>query len=245
MNKKIIALFCVVVLIASIFAACGKTKLYTQEINGVERPVVTNENGEVVTNKDGEVAVYATNDSGEQYTAEDGSPNINYIKPPMAIVNPNNTITTDIFTIKIPDGWKSDDRGRIYKNDTDLKCYIDAVYSAQATEENTFEAMMDQAKLQNNAIIEKINSGALKDKNYAKAEMKSEKIKYLDYDAEVVSCVIYDNDGNVVHYAANIYFIIEDGKIYSVNLACVDGVGYDKDFDFVKWASENVSVNTK
>ena len=48
MNKKIIALFCVVILMVSVFAACGKTKLYTATINGVERPVVTNEDGEYI-----------------------------------------------------------------------------------------------------------------------------------------------------------------------------------------------------
>ncbi len=243
MNKKIIALFCVVILMVSVFAACSKTKLYTATINGVERPVVTNEDGELVTNADGEVAVYVTNAKGELVTADDGTPNVNYVTNNSMLVHPNGTITYEIFTYPVIEGWSvSDKNGRIDKDGTELKCYIVAGYAATATEENSFNAIMDNVIVQNRTIVDKINGGYGKDQGFDKAEMNTEEIEFAGYEAMHMSYTFYDADGKVVHHAENIYFVIPDGTVYGVDYACQDGVGYDKNFNFLEWAQNNVTV---
>lgn len=244
MNKKIIALFCVVVLIASIFVACGKTKLYTQEINGVERPVVTNEAGEFVTDKDGDIAVYAT-ENGKIVTNANGEEVINHVDAPDAIVNPNGVISKEFFKYPLIDGWKADDNGRMYKKGTDSKCYIDFAYTGLATMETPFRAMMDKIANQNNQIIKKINDGEYKEKGFAKAEQVNEVIEFKDYSAYHFAYTVYDEDGSVVHHAENIYFVVNSEVVYQIDYACVDGVGYDKDFNFLEWAQNNVKINIK
>ncbi|MDE5994717.1 MAG: hypothetical protein K2G60_04305 [Oscillospiraceae bacterium] len=243
MNKKITAVFCIAILMVSIFTACGKKDLYMQNINGVKQPVVTNENGEVVTNADGEVAVYVTDAKGENITAENGEPNVNYIKPPQVLVHPNNTVTVNNFTIKVPDGWEAAENGRVCKKNTDMKCYIQAIYETTATEENSFESYIDTTLLQNRQLIDAINNGAEETKNagYYSAEYTSDEFTFQDYQGRRLSYVIYGDKGQVVHYAENLYFIIPGGTIYSIDYACEGGVGYDKEFNFREWVESNVS----
>lgn len=242
MNKKIIALFCVVILMASVFSACGK-KLYTQEINGIKQPVVTNESGEIVTDIEGYFAVYVTDASGEKVTLENGEDNTNYVKPPKAIVNPNNTVSTNNFTIKIPDGWFVEENGTLYKKDTDNKCFINATYSTEQTAAVPFDAYIDEIVMQNKKIIESINEGIdeAKKAGYYSAEYKLEDYTFQDYNGYRLFYIIYGDKGQVVHYGENLYFLTTAGSIYSINYFCGDGVGYDKNFNFVEWATNNVS----
>lgn len=243
MNKKIIAVFCAVILMASVFSACGKKKLYTHEIDGKQQPVVTDENNDFVTNAQGEIAVYVTDANGETLTAENGDPNINYITPPNALVHPNNTFVVENFTLKIPDGWYGDSNGSLYKKDTDMKCYIKAIYEATATAENPFESYIDALLVQNKEIIAAINNGsdAAKQAGYIKAEYTSENFSFQNYTGHKLSYTFYGNNGQVVHYAENLYFMLDDGTIYSIDYACVDGVGYDSSFNFAEWVTKNVT----
>lgn len=242
MNKKIIAVFCVVILMASLFTACGK-KLYTQEINGKEQPVVTNENGELVTGVEGDVAIYVTDSKGEKVTDSEGNPNINYIKPSGAIINPNNTMICENFKLNIPDGWFGDSNGSIYKDGTDSKCYIKAMYEATANAENTFASYVDAILVQNRTIMDNINNGSeeTKQAGYAKAEYTSDEFSFQNYEGYKLSYTIYDANGKVVHYAENLYFVIDDGTIYSMNYACEEGTGYDSSFNFSDWATKNIT----
>lgn len=244
MNKKIAAVFCVVILMVSVFSACGKKGLYTQDINGVKQPVVTDENGDIVTDVDGEVAVYVTDAKGEQVTAENGEPNVNYINPPKALINPNNTVNIDNFKIKIPDGWEAiETDGRVCKKNTNMKCYIKAIYEAKATTENTFESYIDATLLQNRQLIDAINNGAeeAKSAGYCSAEYTIDDCTFGDYQGKRISYTIYGDKGQVVHYAENIYFMLDGGQIYSIDYACEDGVGYDKEFNFAEFAGSSVS----
>lgn len=245
MNKKIIAVFCVVILMVSVFSACGKNGLYMQDINGTKQPVVTDENGDIVTDVDGEVAVYVTDANGEKVTAENGDPNINYIKPPKALVNPNNTVNIDNFKIKIPDGWEAAENGRVCKKNTDMKCYIQAVYVISETEDDTFKSYLDATLLQNRQLIDVINNGAeeAKSAGYYSAEYTSDEFKFQDNQGRKLSYTIYGDKGQVVHYAENIYFVLDDGKIYSIDYVCEDGVGYDKEFNFAEFVESGVSFN--
>lgn len=243
MNKKIIAVFCAVILMASVFSACGKKKLYTYEIAGKQEPVVTDENNALVTNAQGEIAVYVTDENGETLTASNGDPNINYITPPNALVHPNNTLVTENFTFKIPDGWYGDENGSLYKKDTDMKCYIKAIYAMTATTENPFEAYIDAVLVNNRTIIDAINNGSdeTKQAGYYSAECSQDEFEFQDYSGQKISYTIYGDKGQVVHYAENLYFMLDDGTVYLMNYVCEDGVGYDSSFNFAEWATNNIT----
>ena len=245
MNKKIIAVFCVVILMVSIFSACKKKNQYTIKINGKEQPVVT-ENGEIVTNSEGKVAVYVTNASGENVTESGGNPKIEYVNPPSVIINPNKTMVYDIFKMNIQDGWApvEDNSGKLAKNETEMKCYIKGEYSATESEDLTLDMLVDQILESNRGIIDAINSGAGAEQgvDYTKAEMANEKTTFLGNEAYHLSFRIYNSKGDVVHYAENIFFRTSGNKIYCVSYVCEDGVGYDANFNFSDWANENITV---
>lgn len=243
MNKKITAVFCVVILMVSVFTACGKKGMYTQEISGVKQPVVTDENGDVVTNANGEVAVYVTDANGEKVTAENGDPNINYIDAPKVIINPNNTVIVDNFKIKIPDGWEAVENGKVCKKNTDMQCYIQAVYVTSETEDDTFKSYLDATLLNNRQLIDAINSGdeEAKSAGYYSAEYTADDFRFQDYQGKKFTYTIYGDKGQVVHYAENIYFVLDSGKIYSIDYICEGGVGYDKEFNFAEFVGNGVS----
>lgn len=245
MNKKIIAVFCVVILIAAVFTACGK-KPEQINIGSKKIPAVTNTNGEVITNAQGEIAIYVTEENGEYAKDKNGEPMTQYEKNNFSlIVNPNNTVTNEIFTVPIMDGWMVTDgetTGKIYKKDTDMKCYIDFSYAAKETEDQTFDTIIGATSEQNRKIIDGINSGAVADKGFAKAEMKEEETTFAGYKAYRAVYIAYDANGKVVHYADTVYFLYSEGEIYSASYVCEDGVGYDADFDFYGWANSNMKI---
>ena len=249
MNKKIIAVICVVILMASVFAACGK-KPETVKIGGSDVIPVTNEKGELVTDKDGKYAYYVTNEKGEKVTAEDGSPNINYkenIGNTPIIYNNKMIVTLDEslakFTFNIPDGWKANGgNGRLYKDGTEMKCCISVAKAAEVSGENTLAAYIDQLNVANNEMATKINAGEFKNSNLAKATMSNEKTTYLGCEAVILRYTIYGNNGEIVNHAEDIYFVGSDDVIYNVGYICENGVGYDANFNFVSWANNNVTM---
>lgn len=252
MSKKIIAVFCTLVLIAAVFTACGKKK--PEQINtGLGKfPAVTNENGEIVTNFQGQIAVYVTEEDGNYAKDANGEPMTQYEEKTFSlIVNPNNTVTREIFTVPVMDGWQVNEgetAGRIYKKDTDLKCYIDFSYAASETNDRTFETFMSATSNNNHTIVDAINSGTAAAGGYAKADMAEEETTFAGYKAYKAEYVIYDANGKIVHYAETVYFlytagdVYTAGDIYSVSYICEDGRGYDSGFDFFQWANSNIKI---
>lgn len=243
MNKKIIAVFCIVILMISVLSACGKNKGYllAKDEYGVEHAYVTDENGETVLNEKGDIRIYETDVNGKIVKDEDGNPKENYVQKPSVSVNKDGSVTTDIFTLPVIDGWEGNKTGKLVKKGTDEKCYILAEYETIETETETLGFLTDNILLDNREIVDAINNGEHKDKGFAKGELEDKKIKYKDYDAVFMSCTLYDNNDKVVHHAEAIYFVTDDGKIYIINYVCFDGEGYDRSFNFLEWAN-NIEI---
>lgn len=240
MEKKIVAVVCAVIIMATLFASCGK-KLYMQEINGIERAVVTNENGELITDGEGLIRVYETNTKGQIVTNKNGEPEFNYVQPPEAYVNGNKVIIEN-FQIELPDGYEFDGRRTIVKKGTDSKCYIDAGYAATVSAEQPYISYLDQTETTNREFVKSINDGnALKD-GIKSAEMQTKDIIISgDIDAHCYEYKVYSTEDKLVHYAVSTYFLI--GKeIYEVNYVCGEGVGYDENFDVFAWLENSVTV---
>ena len=70
MQKKIVAVSLVILMVALLLASCGN-KYLMGEINGVERPLVTDAEGNTELDDEGKIAVYVTDAKGNiQYDAD-------------------------------------------------------------------------------------------------------------------------------------------------------------------------------
>lgn len=245
MNKKIIAVFCIVILMISVLSACGKNKGYllAKDEHGVEHAYVTDENGETVLNEDGNVRVYQTDEHGKIVKDEDGNPKENAVDKPSISVNKDGSVTTGIFTLPIIDGWEGVDTGRLVKKGTNENCYILAEYETNETEDTTFALMTDKVISDNKIIVDAINNGDYKDQGLDKAKMKTDRFEYQGFDAIYMSFTIYENSVKVVHHAEAIYFVVADGSVYVINYACLNGEGYDSSFNFLEWAN-SIKIRT-
>lgn len=239
MNKKIIAAFCIVILMISVLSACGKNKGYLQaeDSEGYVRAFVTDKNGETVLNEDGEVRVYVTNSSGEIIKDENGVPRESSVAAPKNTVNKDGSVTSGIFTLPAISGWEGTDTGKLIKKGTEGNCYIFADYQTNETKESTFALMTDKVITDNQALIDAINKGDYKDDGFAEAEMKTDRFNFHGYNAVYMSFTIFNTGNEVIHHAETIYFVNTDGEVYVVNYVCLNGVGYDASFDFLDWSN--------
>ena len=69
-------------------------------------------------------------------------------------------------------------------------------------------------------------------------DIKKEAATIGEYSGWHYTYKIIDSDGKVTHYAENYYFTAGT-MIYSVNYACMNGIGYDESFSFASYVSTN------
>ncbi len=86
MQKKIVAVSLVVLMIAVLLASCGN-KYLMAEVNGVERPLVTDADGNTEINDEGKIAVYVTDAKGNLQYDSNGEPQKNYFALPEKMIN--------------------------------------------------------------------------------------------------------------------------------------------------------------
>ncbi len=252
MEKKIIAIVCILMLMTSVFSAC-KQKIYMKSIGGTEYPVVTDENGELVSDKDGRIAIYVTDENGEYITDSEGDLQENYFEIATSVIVNDENVVINGFKINLLDGWTvNEKRKRLYKDDTNEKCYIEAIKVADEVESKdpdeavSFASVVDQVLVVNQQLIDAINNGEADSEIYKKADMSIRELEDLPEGIEqneYMEYVIYDGNDNVVHYAACIYLETSDKEIYNLTYINIDGEGYDKDFDFESWARENITIS--
>lgn len=244
MTKKIIAVSLVILMIATCFVACGKDKGYKvlKDEKGIEHAYVTDAEGNTVLDKDGNARVYETNKNGEIVTDANGNKRENSVEMPDKYVKEDGSLKTSIFEVPPIEGWEATDGGKLIKKDTDAKCFITADYAANETNELPFELMVNKVLVDNQGIVDDINSGKYKDNGVVKAESESKMINYQEHKAIYMSYTFYNAKDEVVHHAEAIYFVKTGGSIYVVNYGNLDGVGYDKTFDFLTYAN-TITIN--
>lgn len=234
MQKKIIAVICVLMMLTVLLASCGN-KYLMAKINGVEYPLVTDAEGNTEVNGEGKIAVYVTDAKGNLQYDSDGNPQKNYYNYPMVITD-GLTINTHAYTFTMPSGWELQDNGIYYKKGTDQKCSVQIVQSATLKEGETFDEVLDRNIVTNQGYIEKVKA------TYPDASMNVTNITFsTNYNGKYIEYLIKDPDGKVVHYAALMYFCIGE-DIYSANYMCDGGAGYDVDFNFSKILETNLVI---
>ena len=250
MNKKILAVALAILFIATAFTAC-KTKLDMTEINGTEYPLLTDENGETIINEDNQVAVIVTDRDGEVVTYENGEEQTHWLQINGPIIV-ENQVRTKESTLDIPKGWEASEiSGKVVKKHTDNKCYISFGKVTDLKKGETIDTYLDVIDAQNETIAEAF-ADEEKMKELAEKDPRIQEMiggKYTMEDKGVVTIAglyngqhrvhkIVNKDGDVIHYAENYYFVAGN-TLYSISYACEEGKGYDPDFSFASYVSNN------
>lgn len=255
MEKKIIALALVIVIMVTAFVGCGQ-KYKTTKIGGEDLLLATDAEGNTIV-EENQFAVVVTNNDGEPITFGDGEPQTYYVNVPGSIPI-DGIMYGSNFTLKLLDGWTSTDVDRVNKDKTDNKCYIQFAETYELKKDEKFEDAF-VATDKTNKEMEAVLNDEAKLKELIKTNPEAEKylggkctvdISKGTFTADAYPCKIYkskivDKDGNVIHYAENLYFLV-DKTVYCMNYICTDGVGYDESFDFSSYLRENFTfVKTK
>lgn len=184
MNKKIIAVFCVVILMVSVFSACGnKGYLLAKDENGIEHAYVTDENGETVLNDEGNIRIYETDVNGKIAKDENGKAKENFIEMP-EILKTDKKYQTEEFIFNIPDGWKIGDNGFIAASTDDS---VKIQFNNVTANGSDLDAVVSEAINQSNLIkeeIEKSNGKATLDQGNTKLTSNQIDSYYMIFHAE-------------------------------------------------------------
>lgn len=232
MSKKIIALSLALMLIVTCFVACGK-KYETTKINGKDVILVTDENGDPVINEKNQVIALVTDEAGEVLTHSNGEDQTRYIQLNDALVVKGVAYGKN-YKFNVLEGWTVGEVDRIYKDGTENKCYIQFATVKEIDKDENLATYFEKLDQQNDILIDN-----LKKEGYEITIDKSnDSISEKGIGCEVYKYKLLDSNGKVTHYAENYYFTV-GGMIYSVNYACMDGVGYDETFDFGNYLKTN------
>lgn len=235
MEKRIIAVVCILLLLVSILAACGKKT--TMEIDGVEYAIVTDDEGNTVVNDAGDIVVYVTDANGEYMTDANGEKQTNVVDFPDKVIGDMTVETSDYkFTMPLK-GWSMSSRGLFIQDNTD-DCVLLSVKSlGKMADGQTLDTIAERDKSDNEANMEEIK------KTYPDSSINVSDVQITDRNvtAKVVEFVVKDNDGNMVYYAHGTYYIA-DGQLFKVEFICNDGKYYDPELDLIAVINEGLTI---
>ena len=233
MQKKIVAVSLVILMVALLLASCGN-KYLMGEINGVERPLVTDAEGNTELDDEGKIAVYVTDAKGNIKYDENGNPEKRYYDQPSQRVN-GNVLETLAYKFTAPDGWTLNSNGVFYKDGTDDKCKIQFVKDTTLENGETYESFLNKDKIRQQEFIEGIKT------QYSDSAMDVTRGELATGEQfTVFTFIIKDGSGSVFYYGSSVYIQIGN-EIYSANYSCDDG-SYDESFDFVGTVSSNLVI---
>lgn len=209
MNKKIIAVFCIVILMVSVLSACGKNKGYLQaeDAEGYVRAFVTDENGETVLNEDGEIRIYVTNLNGDILEDENGVPRESSVAVPDTIIT-DTMFQTKEFVFNIPSGWKTGEGVDIAFSKDGLSKIQFSNTGKEAAEFNSLVAEgVEQAK----QIVEQVkNSNGTAELKEGTVKLTSNQLDtyYMLFDAEAET----NGEKQILHTFAG--YLMFEGRVY-------------------------------
>lgn len=249
MSKKIVAVSLALFLIVTCFVACGK-KYETTKINGKDVVLVTDEDGDPVINNKNQVIALVTDEAGEIITYSNGEEQTRYIDLDEAI-EVAGIAYGEHYKINVLEGWEVGRGSKIYKNETDNKCFIDFAQTYVLKTDEKFEdafAQTDKTNEEIQKVLEdeaKVNEFIQKNPQYAaykgcKYEIDTEMTTFTrkNYPCKMYVHKFINEKNEIIHYVNSYYFLV-DKTIYCVSYNCIDGVGYDQNFDFDSYLKTN------
>ncbi len=222
MEKKIIAVALVLVLMVTVFTACGKKNTFTLD-NGQEVVLATDEEGSTMIDRDGKLVVYVTDTDGDYVTYENGERQTNMVDFPKMLIN-GQTMETPIIRWTIPEGWTFNKRGMAVKDDTDGNVSVKLLELGSA-KNNALLVLYSNAVTALEKQMEEIV------KTYPDSKMTVEDTTIWDgTEASRILIEIYDTDGTCIQYTDGYYYEFA-GQVYK--LECLGGnKRYTQDIDY-------------
>ena len=168
MEKRIIAVICVLMLLISLFAACGK-KTIIKGKNGMEYVAVTDEEGNTVLDENGDILVYVTDADGKYVKDENGNRQTNSIDFPKYIVDGTALVTPD-YKMTFPKGWTVTNTGRGTPTTVD-KTYLEINNLGKTDVTRTLDSFFNEELSLTKEICEEVKK-ANPDTKYIVTEQK-------------------------------------------------------------------------
>ena len=222
MEKKIIAMACVLVVLAVTLAACGSKYLVITDEHGYTHLAVTDAEGNTVLDENGDIQVYVTDESGDPVTLENGAYDVAAVTFPDAVAD-GDTLETPDYTLTMPDGWTASDSGRFYRDDTE-NVYLQITNFGEL-ENQTLDTYVASMQENINALLEQTQqtypSASVEYSNHTLSQANR-------MDSRVVEFRVPDADGNMAYYAMNVYFVYQ-GELFKGDYICIGS--YDESFD--------------
>lgn len=241
MNKKIIAVALALLVMAAAFTGCKKD-YEIRKIQGKEFPIAVDDDGNTIIDDQNRVAFYVTDEHGDIEEDEDGEPMTNWVQVYNQFVT-DDEVNTPAFSMTKIDGWEFSEVGVLRKKKTDNKCYIQCVKVCDIKEESDKEEAMNmEIYLANVDKTNKETITALRAEGYAIDYIEDTVTLTMNrIPAEYRKFMIYSLDGDLISYSEGYYF--ERGEeVYKLDYTCLDGVGYDEDFDFEAFTNTNFVI---
>lgn len=198
MNNKIIAVICVVLMLVTLLAACGK-KVTIKGKDGQEYVAVTDEEGNTILNDEGDIVIYVTDANGKYVKDENGERQTNVVTFPNQILG-ERTIATPQYRLEMPADWALDEDGKFrHDNKANVVFEIGEVVALTAT--RTIPAYVETQI--NGMEYLKANSEEFKNMTY---ETQNTTITASQLPCTVIHMKVTDDSGAVT-MEQNLYYI--------------------------------------
>lgn len=233
MNNKIIAVICVVLMLATVLAACGK-KVIIKGKNGQEYVAATDEEGSTILNEAGEIVVYVTDAKGKYVKDESGERQTNVIPFPNVISDGKKVETAD-FVVQVPDGWEADENGLIVKitEDESVNANMEVACLGELTEGQNFDTFTEnQIAMLEQLMAVMRESGA--EVNYVKNEKQ-----VFGERASVIEMVAQSEEIGVVTY--KMLYFVKGNEVFKV-LYRGNNQRTDENFDIVAFTEQSITM---
>lgn len=232
MQNKIIAVICVLLLLVTLFAACGK-KVIIQGKNGQEYVAMTDEEGNTVLNQSGEIVVYVTDDRGKYVTDANGERQTNAVTFPDVAIGKDKIETAD-YVLTIPEGWISDKDGKLHQKDHDqISLYISNSGSLAATEN------LDSYFLKQKQYGEELIASLKEEYPNSEINAYQATLAQQNLDCRYIESTAKDDNGAMVFHSITLYFVYNN-EIFTVAYTN-EGVA-DETVDVLELLSQNLSM---
>ena len=219
------------------------SKYVVQNIDGVPYIVVFDENGKHITNDKNQILVVVLGEDGKVVYDENGNPKTTWIDVKGPLID-RSSITTDAFSLAIPDGWNPHGGGYFVKADSPnnmIRC--DMINQQGYAEMSLSEFLTVYGERQAKAHENYKKQG--RTVQFEKQNITLSNGISAVYQKEVIRNTAEKNGNtNLINYKETVYFEI-DGTKYQITLTVSDDNALSKlgTFNFVDCVNQNLTIS--
>lgn len=234
MNNKIIAVICVVLMLATVLAACGK-KVIIKGKNGQEYVAATDADGSTILNDEGNIIIYVTDENGRYVKDANGERQTNAITFPDKILG-ERTIATPQYRLTMPEDWALNAEDIFIRNNNEnITFEIGEVIPL--SESRTLQAYLDSQISSMDYL--KANLDEYKNMSYA---LDTTEITESKLPCTVIEMQLTDDNGTKTAEQM-LYYIVWGDYLVQASYCCRD-TGALGSFDAFAYLNENLEIKS-